>query len=247
MANKRFISKDVLDHDVFVEMSKDAQILYVRLMLSADDDGFISSPKKILRGSDIDIKHYQELCKKRYVLDFPSGVCVIKHWGLQNKVPKDRYKATSYSEEKNMLQTKDDGSYTEKQRIVDETSPQYSIDKNRIDKNSSDKSLLEKNTEEIVKFTQEDMDLTDLFIDLIQKNNPAWQLKGRKEQWAEDIGKIIRIDGRTYKQVEYMIRWVQADSFWNRNILSGKKLRDKFNDLIPKLKPVESKGRGFVE
>ena len=33
-----------------------------------------------------------------------------------------------------------------------------------------------------------------------------------------------------------MIRWTQKDEFWQKNILSTAKLREKFNALIPKLK-----------
>lgn len=86
------------------------------------------------------------------------------------------------------------------------------------------------------KYDEKDMKLTDLLISLIQVNTPEWTLKGNKETWAENINKLHRIDGRTYQQIEYMIRWTQADSFWRQNILSTSKLREKFNDLIPKLK-----------
>lgn len=80
------------------------------------------------------------------------------------------------------------------------------------------------------------MRLTELLISLIVRNNPDWKLTGDIETWATYIEKLHRIDGRTYKQIEYMIRWTQADSFWSSNILSTSKLREKFNDLIPKLK-----------
>lgn len=86
------------------------------------------------------------------------------------------------------------------------------------------------------KYGEEDMKMVDLLISLIVKNTPEWVLKGNKETWAEHIEKLHRIDGRTYEQIEYMIRWTQADAFWQQNILSTAKLRDKFNDLIPKLK-----------
>lgn len=87
-----------------------------------------------------------------------------------------------------------------------------------------------------VKYSDDDMRLTKLLISLIEKNTPEWTLKGNIETWAEHIEKLHRIDGRTYEQIEYMIRWTQADAFWRQNILSTAKLREKFNDLIPKLK-----------
>jgi hypothetical protein len=86
------------------------------------------------------------------------------------------------------------------------------------------------------KYSDDDMRMVDLLIGLIVANTPEWTLKGNKETWAEHIEKLHRIDGRTYEQIEYMIKWTQSDSFWKQNILSTAKLRDKFNDLIPKLK-----------
>lgn len=49
--------------------------------------------------------------------------------------------------------------------------------------------------------------------------------------WADDIRKMIEIDKRTKDQVEKMIEWCQADEFWSGNILSAKKLRDKYDTM----------------
>ena len=47
MANKRMFSLDVVDTDLFLEMPTTTQALYFHLGMRADDDGFVSSPKKI--------------------------------------------------------------------------------------------------------------------------------------------------------------------------------------------------------
>lgn len=86
------------------------------------------------------------------------------------------------------------------------------------------------------KYTAKDMEMTELLTSLIKRNYPDWQMRGKVETWAEHIEKLHRIDGRTYKQIEYMIRWTQAHDFWRQNILSTAKLREKFNELIPKLR-----------
>ncbi len=105
--------------------------------------------------------------------------------------------------------------------------------------NSNIKSEVSDDTK-IVKFTKEDTDMVSLLTSLIQKNNPSWEIRGSPDKWAEDMNKIHRLDGRTYEQIEYMIRWTQKDPFWSQNILSASKLRDKFNDLIPKLKKLKT-------
>lgn len=86
------------------------------------------------------------------------------------------------------------------------------------------------------KFGEEDLRLAKLLAELIQQNNPDWQMRGKIETWAEHIEKLRRIDGRSVQQIEYMIRWTQAHDFWQANILSTEKLRKKFNDLIPQVK-----------
>ena len=149
MADKRMISKTIIDSDIFLDMPSSSQLLYFHLNLRADDEGFIDSPKKVMRivGSnqnDLDI-----LLAKRYLLKFPSGVMVVKHWKLHNTIRKDRMKETIYTEEKNMLLEKDNGTYTDNEtmikpfvsQLVDKVSP--SIDKIRVDKSSIDKVIKE--------------------------------------------------------------------------------------------------------
>lgn len=83
------------------------------------------------------------------------------------------------------------------------------------------------------KFGDEDMRLAELLVGLIKQNYPDWHLKGNMETWAEHIEKLHRLDNRTYKQIEVMIKWTQRDEFWRKNILSTAKLREKFNQMIP--------------
>jgi hypothetical protein len=42
---------------------------------------------------------------------------------------------------------------------------------------------------------------------------------------------MIRLDGRTPKQVADLIRWAQRDEFWMANVLSMDTLREKFDQL----------------
>jgi len=52
--------------------------------------------------------------------------------------------------------------------------------------------------------------------------------------WANEIKLLIEVDGRTAEEVAAVIKWVNNDSFWKKNILSGQKLRAKFSNLIIK-------------
>ena len=73
MANRRMFSLDVVDTDRFLDMSASAQALYFHLGMRADDDGFVSSPRKIARKlektpSEKDRLKAAELIGKRYGL-----------------------------------------------------------------------------------------------------------------------------------------------------------------------------------
>ena len=126
-------SKQITTSDAFVDMPISSQLLYFHLNMEADDDGFVSNPKRITRmigANDDDLKI---LLAKRFLLAFENGVVVIKHWLLHNAVRKDMYVETQYLEQKNMLQIKDNKVYTEV-RNESVTSPLHRLDKVRLDK-----------------------------------------------------------------------------------------------------------------
>lgn len=113
MAKRRMFSIDIVKSDAFLDMPVSSQLLYFHLGMEADDDGFISNAKSIARmlsSSEDDIKI---LLAKRFLLMFPSGIVVIKHWKINNYIQSDRYTPSKYTEEKKALTTKENGAYTE--------------------------------------------------------------------------------------------------------------------------------------
>ena len=108
MASRRMFSKDVVCSDRFLDMPASAQALYFQYGLEADDDGFVSAPKKILRltnASDDDLKI---LVAKGFLIPFDSGVVVIRDWKINNYLRRDRYTPTRFKEEFEQLDTIDD-------------------------------------------------------------------------------------------------------------------------------------------
>lgn len=64
------------------------------------------------------------------------------------------------------------------------------------------------------------------------------------KRWADDIRKLIEIDKRDYSEVERVIKWCQSDGcFWVPNILSGKKLREKFSTLVCQMNRKPNNGK----
>ena len=78
----------------------------------------------------------------------------------------------------------------------------------------------------------------------ISENNPKFpQKESQRQRWAKDIDKMIRIDKLKPDDIAVVIKWCQHDSFWKCNILSGKKLRDKYQQL--NMKMLQEKNRRF--
>lgn len=111
MAERRMFAKTIVLSDAFLDMPMSARCLYFTLGMLADDDGFINSPRAIMRqcgASDDDMKL---LIAKKFVLIFETGVIVIKHWRINNYLQKDRYNETKYLDEKRQLSIDQNGSY----------------------------------------------------------------------------------------------------------------------------------------
>jgi len=110
MAKRRMFSLDVIDTDVFLDMPAGAQNLYFHLGMRADDDGFISSPRRItsLVGSSPD--DLRLLIAKGYIIPFDSGICVIRDWKVNNFLRSDRYTPTLHVGEKQQYQSMLSGS-----------------------------------------------------------------------------------------------------------------------------------------
>lgn len=116
---KRMFNSAITKHDDFLDMPISAQALYFHLNMEADDEGFVSNVRSLIRqvrASEDDLK---VLLAKRYVLKFESGVVVIKHWLIHNTIRQDRVVETKFIDEKSQLAIKENGSYTEKKHELE--------------------------------------------------------------------------------------------------------------------------------
>ena len=117
MAERRMFAKSIVLSDAFLDMPLSTRCLYFTLGMFADDDGFVGSPKAIMRHCGAGQDDMLLLIQKRFVLAFDSGVIVIKHWRLNNYLQNDRHKRTTYTEELAQLSIDEKGAYTEKNEV----------------------------------------------------------------------------------------------------------------------------------
>jgi hypothetical protein len=123
MAERRMFAKTIIDSDAFLDMPVTARLLYYDLSMRADDDGFINSPKKIMKMIGASQDDLSILALRKFIIPFDNGVVVIKHWYIHNYIRKDTYNETPYKEQKSMLEFDENKAYRlSKNAIVDDMS-----------------------------------------------------------------------------------------------------------------------------
>ena len=101
-----------------------------------------------------------------------------------------------------------------------------------------DISILEDNNNISQNSNSDAIRLTQLLFDCIKERKMDFKTPDLN-QWAIIMNRMIRLDPRKPETVEAVIRWCQADDFWQDNILSPVKLREHFDQLELKMKKAE--------
>jgi len=145
MAQRRMIDKDLVSTQAFTNMTAAAQAVYFRLCVFADDEGFVGNPLMLRAGRRI-LKSLEE---NGYIFCFKSGVVLIRHWHIHNKIRKDTFKETIHKAEKALVLLDSDKIYgyvsvTEPLRARNESVPQERLDKDSVGKDRAGQDREEK-------------------------------------------------------------------------------------------------------
>ena len=104
------------------------------------------------------------------------------------------------------------------------------MDKTRISRMIRIKIIVQKSKKRIYDVDSIHYQLAEYLFEQMKKNNPEAR-KPDFNKWANDIRLMMEIDNRKEEQVRNMITWSQSNDFWKGNILSAKKLRDKYDQM----------------
>lgn len=96
-------SQQVVETDKFLDLPATTQLLYFHLGMFGDDDGFVASPKKIMRSIGSSLNDLKGLIDSGYIITFDSGVIVITDWRINNTLRNDRYRESLFFREKSMI------------------------------------------------------------------------------------------------------------------------------------------------
>ena len=105
--------------DAFLELPPESQLLYVHLLVEADDDGFIRGKKYVLAMLGLKEDAFTALSRAGFLIVFATGSAAIAHWPLMNKVPKDRYTPTRCRAEMAQFETVEGIGYVLKEEITE--------------------------------------------------------------------------------------------------------------------------------
>ena len=111
MATRRMVAREIIEGDAFLDLSRDAQVLYFFLNVNGDDDGFVSNATFVARSLGCKKGSLEELEKNSFVIQFEGGVLVIRHWRVHNSIQADRYHETRYKTERATLSLNDKQEY----------------------------------------------------------------------------------------------------------------------------------------
>jgi uncharacterized phage protein (TIGR02220 family) len=233
-------AKSIIDTDYFLEMPATSQLLYFHLSIRADDDGFVSSPKRILRMVGSSEDDFKMLITKQFVIPFDSGVCVIKHWRIHNIIRSDRYQGTIYTQEKAMLTESENKSYELVHQnvipnVIPDVIPTVNPVKVRLGKVSSveDNNTYSEVYTEIIDYLNEKTSSRYRSTDTTKK-----LIRARLEEGftKEDFFTVIDNKVRTWKGTEWE-KYLRPDTLFRAS---------KFQGYLNE-KPVEKKHAGSKE
>ena len=95
------------------------------------------------------------------------------------------------------------------------------------------------------KFTDESIELqsAQLLFKMITNTNPKYK-KPDLQKWADVIRLMIERDKRETEDIRKVIVFAQTNNFWQSNILSTQKLREKFDMLMTQMLAAEKQTQG---
>lgn len=85
------------------------------------------------------------------------------------------------------------------------------------------------------KFSDDDMRCAEFLLTSLQKDLPDVK-KPNLSAWANHVRLMRERDERTHRDICEVWRWARSDPFWQQNILSPSKLREKYDQLNAKMR-----------
>lgn len=236
--------------DAILEAGPDAELLFVRMLsflAAVPSDGFITDRQVpiVAAGLRAPRRRLDSLLNVG-LIEQVSGGFLVRSWLKWNRSADEVGKLLAKDRERKARKDAGDAlnsgwnpdgirSDSELQSRAEQSSTEQSIPPSDAD--ASDGA-----------FSDDVIRLCDLLVARVRENGFAKAKVGKS--WLQACERLMRIDGYSAEQIEWLIEWTMRDEFWIPNIQSMTKFREKFTTLKLQAKAAPH-GRGqqksFVE
>jgi len=198
-------------------------------------------------GKDLIIKEGQ-LITGRKELSMNSGLTESKVYRILNYFEKEQQIEQQKTNKFTLITILNWSKYQSSEQLIEQQmNNKRTTNEQQVNTNKNDKK--DKNDKNVIKIPSErkfypekstEVKLSKYLYRKIKEKDKKFRVPNH-QLWAKYIDFMIRIDNREPEEIEKVIDWCQEDSFWSSNILSTSKLRDKFTQLLLKMKDKNKK------
>lgn len=218
--------------DAILEAGPDAELLFLRcisFLASVPTDGFITERQVKVAGTGLrNVARRLQVLERTGLLAAQDGGFVARSWTKWNKSAEQIGKELARDRERKRSKQAENvpNSTRNPDGFQPDSSPQSSTEQSSTEQSSSSSSDADASDTE---FSADVIRLCNLLAELIRLNGNKVGKVGKT--WWLACDRLMRLDGFTPQQVEWVMRWSQQNEFWQSNILSMPKLREKFDQL----------------
>lgn len=225
--------QDIASADLYVSYEKIGLMLDFLLKKSLFDNTLFSRDK-VLSSHGIQTR-YQKAVKSRGAKR--DIVVDGKFWLLDEAETESFIKVqiNANKSEKNIGKSEKNPSYSEEQSLKESKGKESTLLPQPANGGGDEKTDFEKKAIQSAEYMAKKI--------LAHTPNFPHLKDGLKEKttrrWAQDIEKLLRIDGADLDEFKRVLKFSQTDPFWQQNILSGRKLREQYGALLVRLQEAE--------
>lgn len=219
--SKRFIDTGLFDDDWFMDLSKDAKLLWIYFITKCNHAGMIKLNPKLCK-VQTDIKELETVIKQLS----NRLVTVSEHLYFIPKFIDFQYPGFPNSKVRSQISAI---AILKKHGLIDE--------ENLTLIKGLDNSYEHEHDNEHEHVIKELYKGIEIFFDEDCRPKTEKQI----QDWYDTLDKLIRIDGYTPEHIHDVIKRARMDDFWRQNFLSVLKLRKKNKEGIPYFTVFEKK------
>lgn len=97
------INRTLCESDDFLDLTPEAQCLYLHINLNADDEGLVNNMRQITGMVNHGEDALAELINAGYIIPILPKVYAVTHWHQHNTIAKDRYHKSKICDPKQFL------------------------------------------------------------------------------------------------------------------------------------------------